>query len=63
MKFLIRVSHVTLNFERENRFKRFAVYFYYFSDNCCRAITVGNGSDPHLNCHDRNSAFNESLDL
>ena len=58
--------HVTLeyfNFERENRFKRFAVYFYCFRDNCCRVISaaVGNGSNPHLNHHDH--SFNESLDV
>ena len=44
--------HVTLenfNFKMENGFKRFAVYFYCFSDNCCRATAGGNGSDPHLN--------------
>ena len=61
MKFIH--AHVTLeyfNFEREKRFKRFSVrYFYCFSDNCCRATAVGNGSDPHLTDH----SFNESLDL
>ena len=43
-------AHVTLeyfNFERENRFKRFVVYFYCFSDNCCQAIAGRNGTDPH----------------
>ena len=43
-------AHVTLeyfNFKRENRFKRFAVYFYCFSDNFCQATAGGNGSDPH----------------
>ena len=29
--------------------KRFAVYSYCFSDNCCQATAGGNGSDPHLN--------------
>ena len=40
---------VTLDFKRENGSKRFGVYFYCFSDNCCRATAGGNGSDPHLN--------------
>ena len=57
-------AQVTLeyfNFVRENKFKRFAVYFYCFRDNCCRAIAVGNGSNPHLNRHDH--SFNESRDV
>ena len=57
-------AHVTLeyfNFKRENGFKRFAVYFYCFSDNCCQGTAGGNGSDPHLNRHDH--SFNDSLDL
>ena len=51
MKFIYTCTCIT-NFERENTFKRFAIYFYCFSDNCCRAIAVGNGSDPHMNRHD-----------
>ena len=64
MKILFIHAHVTLkyfNFKRENEFKRFAVYFYWFSDNCCRAIAGGNGSDPHLNRH--NHSFSDPLDL
>ena len=47
MKFIYTCTCNT-NFERENRLKRFAVYFYCFSDNCCRVTAGGNGSDPHL---------------
>ena len=64
MKILFIHAHVTLkyfNFKRENEFKRFAVYFYWFSDNCCRTTAGGNGSDPHLNCH--NHSFSDPLDL
>ena len=61
-------AHVTLeyfNFERENRFKRFAV-----STSIVSAITAAERlleemgaipSDPHLNRHDH--SFNNSLDL
>ena len=39
MKFLFIHARVTLeyfSFKRENVFKRFVIYFYCFSDNCCR---------------------------
>ena len=47
MKFLFIHARVILeyfNFEslRENEFEMFAIYFYCFSDNCCRATTGGN---------------------
>ena len=57
-------AYVTLeyfNFKRENGFKRFAVNFYCFIDNCCRATAGGNGSNSHLHRHDH--SFNNSLDL
>ena len=47
-----RVTLEYFNFKRENRFKRVAVYFCCFSNNCCRVTAGGNGSDPHLNRHD-----------
>ena len=64
MKFLFIHACVTLeyyNFKRENKFKKFVVYFYCFSDNCCHAIVGGNEIDQHLNRH--NHLFEASLDL
>ena len=64
MKFLFIHTHVTLkyfNFKRENEFERFDVYFYCFSDNCCRATAGGNEIDPYLNRQDH--LFKGSLDL
>ena len=46
-----RVTLEYFNFKRENEFKRFVVYFHYFSDNCYRATAGGNEIDPHLNRH------------
>ena len=64
MKFLFIHARVTLkyfNFKRENKFKICVVYFYCFSDNCCRAVVGGNEIDPHLNHHDH--SFKGLLDL
>ena len=64
MKFLfihVRVTLKYLHFKRENEFKICVVYFYCFSDNCCRAVAGGNEIDPHLNRHDH--SFKGLLDL
>ena len=39
------------NLNRENDFERLVVYFYCFSDNCCRVTAGGNKIAPHLNHH------------
>ena len=63
MKLFIH-AHVTLeyvNFKSENEFKRFVVYFYYFSNNCYQANASGNEIALYLNHHNR--SFEGSLDL
>ena len=44
MKLIVhaRITLEYFNFKRENEFKRFVVYFYCFSGNCCRATVGGN---------------------
>ena len=45
MKLLFIHARVTLeyfNFKTENELERFVVYFYCFSDNCCRVTARGN---------------------
>ena len=56
-----RVTLEYFNFKTENEYERFVVYFYCFSDNCCRATAGGNEIDPHLNRH--NHSFKGSLNL
>ena len=51
------------NFKRENEFKSFVVYFYCFSNNCCRAATGGNEIGPHPNRPGHSHLFKGSLDL